>query len=168
VYLGWAVGQTKDVAQGVQRLEDGLVAVNRLGLRCYLCLALCLLAETYLTGGRNENGMEQATRALAASSEIGDRWCLPRIYMAYAGLLQASANAKAAEVSLRKALEVASLQCAKGWELRAATSLARLWCDQGKREQASNLLAPVYGWFTEGFDTRDLKEAKTLLDALAS
>jgi predicted ATPase len=113
--------------------------------------------------------MEQANRALAASSETGDRWCLSRIYMAHARLLQASANAEAAEASLRKALEIAALQCAKGWELRAATSLARLWFDQGKRGEARNLLAPVYGWFTEGFDTRDLnKEAKTLLDALAS
>jgi predicted ATPase len=169
VYLGWAIGQTKDVAQGVQRLEEGLVTVNRLGLRTNLCLAICLLAETYLTGGRNENGMEQVNRALAASSEIGDRWCLPQIYIIHARLLQqASGNAEAAEASLRKALEVASLQCAKGWELRAATSLARLWCDQGKRDEARNLLAPVYGWFTEGFDTRDLKDAKILLDALAS
>jgi predicted ATPase len=113
--------------------------------------------------------MEQVNRALAASSEIGDRWCLPRIYMADARLLQlASPKPEAAEANLRKALEVAGLQSAKGWELRAATSLARLWCDQGKPDEAHNVLAPVYGWFTEGFDTRDLKEAKTLLDALGS
>src|SRR5262249_55578536 len=161
VYLGWAIGQTKDVAQGVRCLEEGLVAFNRLGLRSNLCLAICLLAETYFTSGRYESGMEQANRALAASSEIGDRWCLPRIYMAHARLLQqASPNAEAAEASLRKALEAAELQCAKGWELRAATSLARLWRDQGQLGQARDLLAPIYGWFTEGFDTRDLKEAK--------
>jgi predicted ATPase len=71
-------------------------------------------------------------------------------------------------MSLRKALEVAGLQSAKGWELRAATSLARLLRDQGKRDEARALLAPVYGWFTEGFDTLDLKQAKVLLDALAS
>ena len=89
--------------------------------------------------------------------------------MIHARLLQqASANAEAAEASLRKALEVAGLQCAKGWELRAATRLARLWCDQGKRDEARNLLAPIYGWFTEGFDTRDLKEAKALLEELQS
>jgi DNA-binding winged helix-turn-helix (wHTH) protein/predicted ATPase len=169
VYLGWAIGQTNDVAQGVQRLEEGLVAFNRLGQRNNLCLAFCLLAETYFASGQYESGMEQANRALTASSEIGDRWCLPRVYMIHARLLQqASSNANAGEVSLRKALQIASLQCAKGWELRAATSLARLWCDQGKRDEARNLLTPVYGWFTEGFDTRDLKEAKTLLDVLAS
>jgi predicted ATPase len=169
VCLGWAVGQTKDVAQGVQRLEEGLVAFNRLGQRSNLSLAICLLAETYLVSERYESGMEQVNRALASSSELGERWGLPRIYMAHARLLQqASTNAEAAEASLQKALEVARLQCAKGWELRASTSLARLWCDQGKRDDARNLLAPVYGWFTEGFDTRDLMEAKTLLDGLAS
>jgi predicted ATPase len=71
-----------------------------------------------------------------------------------------------AEVSFRRALETAGRQQAKSWELRAATSMARLWRDQGKRDEARDLLAPVYGWFTEGFDTLDLKEAKTLLDEL--
>jgi predicted ATPase len=89
--------------------------------------------------------------------------------MIHARLLQqVSPNTEAAEASLRKALEVAGLQFAKGWELRAATSLARLWCDQGRTQQALELLAPVYRWFTEGFDTRDLMDAKALLDELQS
>jgi predicted ATPase len=67
-----------------------------------------------------------------------------------------------------RAIAIARQQQAKSWELRAAMSIARLWRDQGKREEARDLLAPVYGWFTEGFDTRDLKEAKTMLDELAS
>ena len=73
----------------------------------------------------------------------------------------------AAEASLRKAIDVAQHQCAKTWELRASMGLARLWRDQGKVQQARELLAPIYGWFTEGFDTLDLKEAKELLDELA-
>jgi predicted ATPase len=73
----------------------------------------------------------------------------------------------AAEASFRKAINVAQHQRAKTWELRAAMSLARLWRSQGKVQQARELLAPVYGWFTEGFDTRDLKEAKALLEELA-
>jgi predicted ATPase len=73
-----------------------------------------------------------------------------------------------AEKSYRQALSVAQRQSAKFWELPAATSLAGLWRDQGKRDQAHELLAPVYGWFTEGFDTRDLKEAKALLDDLVA
>ena len=74
----------------------------------------------------------------------------------------------AAEVSFRKAITVAQHQNAKTWELRAAMGLARLWRDQGKRDEARELLAPVYTWFTEGFDTHDLEEAKALLDALTS
>ena len=73
-----------------------------------------------------------------------------------------------AEVSLSRAVAVARHQQAKSWELRAAMSLARLWRDRDKMVEARGLLAPVYGWFTEGFDTRDLKEAKALLDELAS
>ena len=71
------------------------------------------------------------------------------------------------EASIRQALELAREQQEKSWELRAATSLARLWGEQGRRAEARELLAPVYGWFTEGFDTADLKEAKALLDGLA-
>jgi predicted ATPase len=75
-------------------------------------------------------------------------------------------DAVAAEIAFEEALRIARNQQAKSWELRAAMSLARLWRDQGKPQQARELLAPVYGWFAEGFDTRDLKEAKALLDAL--
>jgi predicted ATPase len=82
-------------------------------------------------------------------------------------LLSMSKHAEA-ENSYRQALSVAQRQNAKFWELRAGTSLARLWRDQGKRHEARELLAPVYGWFTEGFDTRDLKEAKALLHELSS
>ena len=77
-------------------------------------------------------------------------------------------DAAKAEAHFERALAVARAQQAKSWELRAATSLARLWRDQGKRQEARDLLAPVYGWFTEGFDTLDLKEARALLDDLAS
>ena len=76
-------------------------------------------------------------------------------------------GADQAEACLRRAIEVARAQDAKLWELRAATSLAKLWAEQGKRAQARNLLAPVYSWFTEGFDTADLTDAKALLDELA-
>ena len=77
------------------------------------------------------------------------------------------ADAAKAEAYVERALAVAQKQQVKSWELRAAMSVARLWCDQGKPQQARELLAPVYGCFTEGFDTRDLKEAKALLDALS-
>jgi predicted ATPase len=83
-------------------------------------------------------------------------------------LLSPAPDAAKAETYFERALAVARAQQAKSWELRAAMSMARLWGDQGKRDSARGVLAPVYGWFTEGFDTLDLKEAKALLDALAS
>jgi predicted ATPase len=83
-------------------------------------------------------------------------------------LLSPEPDAAKAEAYFERALVVARQQQAKSWELRAAMSMARLWRDQGKRDEARTLLAPVYGWFTEGFDTLDLKEAKALLDELAS
>jgi predicted ATPase len=82
-------------------------------------------------------------------------------------LLQSMKEHAAAENSYRRALEVAQRQSAKFWELRAALDLARLWHDQGKRTEARDLLSPIYGWFTDGFDTRDLKDAKALLVDLA-
>ena len=82
-------------------------------------------------------------------------------------LMSPEPDAAKAEAYLERALAVARKQQAKSWELRAAMSMARLWRDQGKTQQAREVLAPVYGWFTEGFDTRDLKEAKALLDALS-
>ena len=89
--------------------------------------------------------------------------------MTQARLLQQTyPNADAAEASLRRALQTARQQKAKSWELRAAIAMARLWRNQGKAQQARELLAPVYGWFTEGFDTRDLKDAKALLDTPAA
>jgi predicted ATPase len=83
-------------------------------------------------------------------------------------LMTSEPDAAKAQAHFERALEIARAQQARSWELRAATSLARLWRDQDKRDAARDLIAPVYGWFTEGFDTLDLKEAKGLLDALAS
>jgi len=99
----------------------------------------------------------------------GERWAIAEILRVKANFLLTSGRGKAEEVeeALIESLEIARQHQAKSWELRSATSLARLWRDQGKPQQARELLAPVYGWFTEGFDTRDLKEAKALLDALA-
>ena len=99
-----------------------------------------------------------------------ESWCEAAVHR-LAGeiaLLSPERDAAKAEAYFERALGVARAQQAKSWELRAAMSMARLWRDQGKRQQARDLLVPVYGWFTEGFDTRDLKEAKVLLHTLAS
>ena len=168
MYFGWALGQLGDDVQGIRRLEEGLAAYNQLGARNNLTFAICLSAETYLMGRQYEKAMEQVNVALATSSEIGDRWSLPQINMIRARILQETcSSADTAEACVRTAIDVSQSQGAKGFELRAATSLARLWRNQSKIQQARELLAPVYGWFTEGFDTRDLKDAKGLLEEIA-
>ena len=97
-----------------------------------------------------------------------DRWAEAEMHRMRGTLLLSMHKHAAAEESYRHALAMARQQSAKFWELRAALNLAQLWRDQGKRHEARELLAPVYGWFTEGFDTRDLKEARALLDELAT
>jgi len=105
---------------------------------------------------------------MTAVEATKERWCEADIHR-IAGeiaLMSSEPDAAKAEAYFERALAVARQQQAKSWELRAATSMAWLWRDQGKRDQARDLLAPIYGWFTEGFDTLDLKEAKALLDEL--
>jgi predicted ATPase len=99
-----------------------------------------------------------------------ERWCEAEVHRTAGeiALKPPAPDAAKAKIYFERALEIARAQQARSWELRAATSLARLRRDQGKRDEARALLAPVFGWFTEGFDTLDLKEAKALLDALAS
>jgi predicted ATPase len=99
-----------------------------------------------------------------------ERWCEAEVYRTAGeiALLSSELDEAKAEGYFQRALAIARQQQAKSWELRASMSLARLWRDQGKVQQARELLAPVYGWFTEGFDTRDLKEAKALLEELAA
>ena len=107
---------------------------------------------------------------MTAVETTKEKWCEADLHRT-AGeieLKSPEADSAKAEACFERALAVARAQQAKSWELRAATRLARLWRDQGKRDEARDLLAPVYGWFTQGFDTLDLKEAKALLDALAS
>jgi predicted ATPase len=166
-YLGWAIGQTGDVRRGIEPLEEGLAIYDRLGIRTNRCLIICLLAEAHLMAGQYQKALEQAERAIATSSEIGDRWCLPRIHSVRARILQTSGQVEAAEASLRMALDIAAAQSAKGSQLHAAISLAQVWRDHGKARQARELLAPLYGWFSEGLDSPDLQEARALLETLA-
>ena len=130
---------------------------------------------SYLAGANAEIGQfDAATRyigeTMTAVEMAKESWCEAEVYR-LAGeiaLLSPEPDAAKAEVYFERALGVARAQQTKSWELRAAMSMARLCRDQGKPQQARELLAPVYGWFSEGFDTRDLKEAKALLDTLAA
>jgi predicted ATPase len=130
-----------------------------------------MLAEACTHAGQRDEGLRLITEALERAQQSGERAWEAELYRLQGELLvQAEGGVQQAAVSaeacFHQALAVARRQQAKAWELRAAMSLARLWQHQGKRDAARELLAPVYGWFTEGFDTADLQEAKVLLEAL--
>ena len=119
-------------------------------------------------GGQAEEGLSVVAEALSTVHTTGERFYAAEIYRLKGEILrqQTAGRDGAAEACFHQALDVARQQEAKSLELRAATSLTRLWQDQGKWDAARRLLAPIYGWFTEGFDTADLQEAKALLDEL--
>jgi predicted ATPase len=165
MFLGWTQGD----AAGITLLEKELIGWNQMVLKFYLTRNMCLLAESRLLAGRWTEGLEGITEALAIASQTKEQWYVAPLHQLKAKiLLRVHGPIEAGETELQVAMRVARQQAAKGWELRASMSLARLWRDQGKVQQARELLAPVYGWFTEGFDTRDLKEAKALLQELAA
>ena len=125
----------------------------------------------YAELGQLDDARRSIDDAIDKVERSKEKWCEAEVHRIAGEIVLKSPQAEAAakaEAYFERALAVARQQQAKSWELRAAMSMARLWRDQGKRDEAPDLLAPVYGWFTEGFDTLDLKEAKGLLDGLAS
>jgi predicted ATPase len=130
---------------------------------------LGLLAEACALSGDVQRGLGALDEALAVVERIGERWPEAELHRLRGQLLAAQPDGRPDEASaaFERAIEIARRQSAKSWELRAATSLARLWRDQGKPADARNLLAPVSAWFTEGFATPDIEEAKALLDILS-
>jgi predicted ATPase len=127
---------------------------------------IALLARAYEIAGQIEEAVDLLDDSLQIVERTGERWFAAELNRNKGELLLRQGRTEAAEELYRKALRIAHEQEAKLWELRAAVSLARLRRDQGRHAEARDLLAPVYGWFTEGFDTRDLKEAKAQLDEL--
>jgi predicted ATPase len=164
IIQGWADAQRGEATTGIGRIRDGLAASEATGARCYTPLFLTLLAEVLALAGKIEEGLAALDDALAQAAGSGAKGWSAEIHRLRGELtarLPYPDPAKAEE-SFRTALAIAREQGARGYELRAATSLARLWREQGRRDDARDLLAPVYGSFTEGFDTADLKEAKAL------
>jgi len=170
VYQGSALAHDGKINDGIAMMREGLAVHQSTGAAWLRPHFLVLLAEAYESAGQAEMGVTLLAEALSAAEGTNERWCEAEIHRLNGHLLLAtrSPDETAVETHFRHAVEVAQEQKAKLWGLRAATNLARLWRDQGKPQQARDLLAPVYGWYTEGFDTRDLKEAKALLNELAS
>jgi predicted ATPase len=165
MFQGWCLTMLGQKEKGITQLMRGLAAHQEL---FHLPTFLTLLADAYRDVQQPQNGLRQLAEAISVTDKTQNRYYEAEMHRVRGELFLSMHDHSAAEASFRKAIKVAQHQSAKTWELRAAMSLARLWRDQGKPQQARELLAPIYAWFTEGFDTLDLKEAKALLDELAS
>jgi predicted ATPase len=166
---GWALSQQRQAVAGITQMHQGLAAYRATGAELFRTYWLALLAEAYGTAGQVQEGLQALDEALALVDTNGERYWEAELYRRKGELLLQSGvwdAAPGAEVCFQQALAVARRQQAKALELRAALSLSRLWRHQGKRAEIYQLLAEVYGWFTEGFATADLHEARVLLGAL--
>jgi predicted ATPase len=165
---GWALAMQGQSEAGLTVMRQGLAAYLATGSTVLQPYLLGLLAEAYGAGGHPEEGLTALAEALAVLDTTEVRYYAAELYRLKGALLlqQTVPDAAQAVACFQQALDIARQQQAKSWELRAATSLSRLWQQQGKRGEAHALLAPIYNWFTEGFDTADLQEARALLAAL--
>jgi tetratricopeptide (TPR) repeat protein len=162
---GWAISLQGIADEGIAEMEDGLAKLRALSHD--VTGRMHWLAEAYGAAGRLADALSAAEEALSLAVSTNQFQAEAPLYRLKGDLLLGQGIAAEAEACFERAIEIARSQSAKGYELRAATSLARLWQKQGKRDEARALLQGVYGWFTEGFDTADLTDARDVLNALA-
>jgi class 3 adenylate cyclase/predicted ATPase len=167
---GCVLAQTGKASEAIQAINDAITGLHQIGATVWRTAWLAYLSLAYAELGKLDDAWRCIGEAITAAETTKERWFEVEIHRTAGELALMSPNRDAvkAQAYFERALEVARQQKAKSWELRAAMSLARLWRSQGKVREARELLAPVHGWFTEGFDTRDLKEAKALLEELAA
>ena len=156
-----------EVEEGIAQIIRGIDGIEATGVRAYGPMRLAVLAEVHGKAGQAQHGLSAIGEGLALVEETDERLYEAESHRLKGELLLMQDDEPEAEGSFHKAIEVARRQQAKSWELRAAMSMARLWHSQARREEAHKLLAEIYAWFTEGFDTPDLKDAKALLEALS-
>jgi predicted ATPase len=169
-WQGWALAMQGQSEVGLAQLHEGMATVLAMGQTLTRPLYLTMLAEALEHASQVEEGLHLLAEALTALTAYEQGDLLAEVYRLQGELLlhQNLPNTAQAEACFQRALAIARQQHAKSWELRIARSLGRLWQRQGKRVEARQLLGEVYSWFTEGFDTADLQEAKALLDELGS
>jgi predicted ATPase len=169
ILRGWARTLQEEGAEGIAQMRQGLAAQRATGAEIDQPYFLFLLAEADEKAGQTQEGLTALNEALDMVNATEERYWEAELLRRKGELLlmQQGQKREEAEECFRQALEIARRQQAKSLELRAAMSLSRLWQQQGKQQKAHQLLAEIYGWFTEGFDTADLKEAKVLLEKLA-
>jgi predicted ATPase len=173
ILRGWALAAQGQREEGSAQIRQGLAAFRATGAELNRTYYLALLAEAYGQAGQTNEGLHVLSEALTGVHSGRERWWEAELYRLRGELLlQAGCGVQnaawTAEESFRQALDTARRQQAKSLELRAAMSLGRLWQQQGKRAAAHRLLTEVYDWFTEGFDTADLRETRSLLAELSS
>ena len=168
VSQGCVLALTGRASDATEMLISGMAALRTTGATLWMPFFLPHLARAHAELGQFEAAWRCIGEAMTAAETTKEKWCEAEIHRTAGeiALMSPEPDAAKAQAHFERAIAIARAQKAKSWELRAATSLARLWRDHGKRQQARDLLAPIYGWFTEGFDTADLKEAKALLDEL--
>ena len=166
---GCLMALTGKAPDAVQTITSGLTAMRSTGTTMWMPLWLSYLTRANAEIGQFDDVRRGIGEAIVAVETTKERWCEAEVnrIAGEIALLSPKPDLAKAEAYFERALAVAREQQAKSWELRAAMSMARLWRDQGRRQQARDILAPVYGWFTEGFGALDLKRAKTMLDELA-
>jgi class 3 adenylate cyclase/tetratricopeptide (TPR) repeat protein len=168
IIRGWCLGQLGQAADGIPLVVKGISMARTTGVNLLMPFWLTTLAQTYQRSGQPQEGLNRIAEAIKISETTQERWAEAEIHRVQGTLLLSMHEHAAGEKSYCRALTVARRQNAKFWELRAALDLARLWREQGKRTEARELLAPIYGWFTEGLDTPVLQDAKSLLEQLQS
>jgi predicted ATPase len=164
---GWSLAALGRADEGIAQVAAGLAWWDQIGANFYRPLVLTLLGDSCRMAARPEAALGHLGEARRLAEETGERWNLAETLRLTGEVLLATGDAAGAEAAYLEAIAIAQQQSARLWELGAAMSLARLWHDQGKRAAAGDLLASVHGWFTEGFGTPVLQEAKALLDELA-
>jgi predicted ATPase len=168
IYRGWSLTMLGQPEEGLTWLTKGLSVCCASWSGASVPFALVLLTTAHLKLGRTDEALQCLAEAAQIIETSDERFFEAELQRLRGEVLKAIGDWAAAEQNYHQALATAKRQSAKTLELRTAMSMARLWRGQGKRKEARELLAPIYGWFTEGFNTRDLKEAKTLLDELSS
>jgi predicted ATPase len=186
ILQGWALAEQGQSDEGIRQIRQGLATCQAVGAGIWQSYHLVLLAETYGKSGQAEEGLATLAEALTVIDKSGERFYEAELYRLKGELMLAQSGVRSpvsevtyspesrvhspkseAEECFLRAIDIAQKQQAKSLELRATTSLAWLWQQQGRRKEGHQMLSEVYGWFTEGFDTADLKDAQALLDELS-
>ena len=166
IFKGWLLAQAGNPEEGIRLAKQGLAERGALGTMLIQSYYLALLAQANAADGRSKEALDFIAQAFRHMDRSGEVWIEPDLHRIKGDLLSQVGDEQGAEQSFLEALRIARQRNTKAYELRAVKSLAKLWQQQARVQEARELLTPIYNWFTEGLDTLDLKQAKSLLEEL--